>query len=207
VTTEESNFTAIEQSLKKAATALKRAEVPFLLGGSLAAWARGGPQSRKDLDLMVKPEDAERALQVLVEEGMRPERPPEDWLLKAWDDGVLIDLIFYAVGLPIDDAVIERGEEMNVFSIRMRVMSLEDVISSKLLALDEHFLNYESPLRMARSVREQVDWDEVRRRTHKSPYARAFFSLLEELDVLPETSPTEHRARSSIRVVPASGSE
>ena len=47
------------------AAALREAGVPFLLGGSLASWARGGPETRHDLDLMIKPEDAERALEAL----------------------------------------------------------------------------------------------------------------------------------------------
>jgi hypothetical protein len=32
-------------------------------------------------------------------------------------------------------------------------------------------------------VREQIDWDEVRKRTSESPYAKAFFTLVEELGV------------------------
>ena len=41
---------------------------------------RGGPESDHDLDFMLKQEDAERALDVLSREGMRPEKPPEGWL-------------------------------------------------------------------------------------------------------------------------------
>jgi hypothetical protein len=36
-------FEAICESMKKAAGALRDAEIPFLLGGGLAAWSRGGP--------------------------------------------------------------------------------------------------------------------------------------------------------------------
>jgi hypothetical protein len=36
---------------------------------------------------------------------------------------------------------------------------------------------------MARTVREQIDWDEVRERTRESPYAKAFFTLVDELGV------------------------
>jgi len=86
-------FATIEASLKKAVAALREAEVPFLLGGGLAVWARGGPETRHDLDLVVKPEDADRALAVLADAGMRPEKPPEEWLHKAWDGDVLIDVI------------------------------------------------------------------------------------------------------------------
>ena len=56
-----------------AAAALREADVPFLLGGGLAAWARGGPETVHDLDLMVRPEDGERGLKALEEAGFRPE--------------------------------------------------------------------------------------------------------------------------------------
>ena len=36
----------IEATLKRSAAALKEADVPFLLGGSLAFWAHGGPERR-----------------------------------------------------------------------------------------------------------------------------------------------------------------
>jgi hypothetical protein len=193
----------IESSLKKSAAAFRREDVPFLLGGSLACWVRGGPEPFKDLDFMVKPEDAERALQALVDTGMRPEYPPEDWLLKAWDGDLLIDLIFRTIGFPIDDEVMARGSVLNVFSIDMPVMALDDVISTKLLALTEHSLDYEHLLRIARAVREQVNWADVRATCAHSPYARPFFTLLDELGIVRLDSGVESGGRQ-IRVVPAS---
>lgn len=80
--TEECSFARIELALKRSAAALQRASLPFMLGGSLASWARGGPETRHDLDLLVRPGDAEGAVAVLVAEGMRTERIPEDWLSK-----------------------------------------------------------------------------------------------------------------------------
>ena len=177
-------FETLLVTLKKAGAALRDAEIPFLLGGGLACWVRGGPESDHDLDFMLREEDAERALGVLSRLGMRPERPPEGWLYKAWDEDVLVDLIFRPTGFPITDEVIERGEDLEVVSTPMRVMLLEDVFVAKLFALDEHNLDYESLLEMARPVREQVDWDEVRERTADSPYARAFFTLVEGLGVV-----------------------
>jgi hypothetical protein len=32
-------------------------------------------------------------------------------------------------------------------------------------------------------LREQIDWDELRRRTEHSPFAKAFFTLVEELGI------------------------
>jgi predicted nucleotidyltransferase len=206
MTPDDEGFAAIEHALKRSAAALRDAGVPFLLGGSLASWARGGPETRHDLDLMIKPEDSERALQALVDAGMEPEEPPEEWLVKAWDGDVLVDLIFNPKGLPMTDEVIARGEELAVLGMEMRVMALEDVLVTKLMALSEHALRYESLLRIARALREQVEWDAVRDRTASSPFARAFFVLAEGLEIMPSKPPaTPHQPR--VRVVTPQGSE
>jgi hypothetical protein len=183
----------MEASLKKAAAALREAGIPFLLGGSLASWARGGPETTHDLDFMLKPEDAERALEVLCATGMNAERPPEEWLYKVWDGDVLIDLIFGPSGIEMTDDVIERGDVLNVLSMELRVMSLEDVLTTKLEALTEHELDYSSLLRIARALREQIDWQAVRERTEGSPYAKAFFVLVEELEIAPAATASRTR--------------
>jgi predicted nucleotidyltransferase len=197
---EEQSFAAIEEALKKAVAALREADVRFLLAGSLASWARGGPETRHDLDLVVKPEDAKRALDALVGAGMKAEDPPEEWLYKAWDGDVLVDLIHSPQGLEVTDELIERGEELSVLGIAIRVMSLEDVLTTKLLALDEHSLDYSSLLRIVRALREQIDWEALRKRTHGHPYAKAFFTLVEELGIADATGAPPTGAR--VRVVP-----
>jgi hypothetical protein len=183
------DFDVILQTMKKAAGALRDAEVPFALGGGLAVWARGGAKTEHDVDFFVKPADAERAQQALTDAGLRPERPPEGWLLKAWDGHVLVDLIFEPRGGPVDNEWLERAEEMDVYAVTMLVASLDDVLMTKLLALNEQNLDYSSVLEMARAVREQLDWEEIRRRCEGSPYAKAFLVLVEELGVAPATTP------------------
>ena len=72
------------------------------------------------------------------------------------------------------------------------------------MSLNDHYLDYAGVLKLVRAVREQVDWDEVRGRTRSSPYARAFFALLDELDIVTvEAARRRDRAgRPAIRVVP-----
>jgi hypothetical protein len=201
VASQEHSFDDISDTLKKAGAALRNNEIPYLLGGSLAFWAHGGPERRKDLDFMVKPEDAERALEALEAEGMRPEKPPEGWLYKAWDGEVLVDLIFRPKGMEIDDEVIARGEDIEVLAMPIRVMALEDVLCTKLLALHEHYVDYSSLLQMARSLREKVDWADVRARTDRSPFARAFFTMIEGIGIIGEGSPADGGGRTEVRVV------
>src|SRR5215213_11493712 len=140
--TSEDCFEAIEATLKKAVAALQQRRVPFLLGGSLAVWARGGPESCNDLDLMVRREEADAALEALEDAGMRGERPPEGWLFKAWDGDVLVDLIFEPKGLPVEEAF-DRAEPVSVFGLELKSMSLEDVVITKLRALHDHYLDYD----------------------------------------------------------------
>jgi hypothetical protein len=184
-TPEEHPSHTIEASLKRTVSALRECNVPFLLGGSLAAWARGGPQTRHDLDIIVKPEDAEQALEALEHAGMRTERPPEEWLFKAWDDDVLIDVIFEPRGLEVTDELIERGEVLHVLGISIPVMAIDDVMATKLRALDEHGLDYTGLVGIARALREQIDWTALRRRVGGHPYSAAFFTLVEELGIVP----------------------
>jgi hypothetical protein len=178
-------FEELLDAMKKAGGALKRADVPYLLGGGLACWARGGPKTEHDVDFLVRPRDAECAQQTLERVGLRIEVPPEGWLLKAYDGDVLIDLIFDPQGGPIDDETFDRAEELEVHAMRMKVAALEDVLSQKLLALKEQEPDFSSVLELARALREQVHWDDVRERTKESPFAKAYFTLLHELEILP----------------------
>jgi hypothetical protein len=172
-------------ALKKSAAALRDAEVPFALGGGFAAWARGGPEVDHDVDLLVPPGFGERAAGALAGAGLRVEQPPEEWLIKAHDGDATVDLIFEPSGVPVDEALFERADELQVQAMTMPVASLEDVIVSKLMALNEQELHIAAPLEIARSLREQIDWEDVWRRTDGSPFAAAFRTLVEELGIVP----------------------
>jgi hypothetical protein len=115
---------------------------------------------------------------------MRPERPPEEWLLKAHDGDVVVDLIFRPSGGPIDSAFFERADEIEVLGHELLVASIDDVFVSKLLALTEQEPDFQAVLELARALREQIDWDTVRVRTIDSPFARAFFTLAEGLGIV-----------------------
>ena len=78
-------FPELIDTMKRASAAFDEAAVPALIGGGLAAWARGGPPTDHDVDFYLREDDAERALEALVATGMTPATPPEGWLLKAYD--------------------------------------------------------------------------------------------------------------------------
>jgi hypothetical protein len=177
-------LSSVQHTLRVAAATLRDAEIPFALAGSLACWARGGPPTDNDVDLMVLPSEAARALAALEAAGMAGERPPEEWLLKAHRDDVTVDLIFAALGVEVTRAFIDATEELTVLAMRMRVLSVEDVLVSRLLALDAHRLDYTGSLAIARALREQVNWTSLTGRVAQSPFARAFLVLLGDLGIV-----------------------
>ena len=75
--------------LKRVAAALKLADIPFALGGSFAVYAHGGHSSDHDVDFLIKEPDVDRSLEALVAAGFTAERPPEDWLVKVYDENGL----------------------------------------------------------------------------------------------------------------------
>jgi predicted nucleotidyltransferase len=181
----EPSFEELIVAMKAAAGILNEAGIEFVLGGGLSAWARGGPRSEHDVDFLIKPEDAEAALESFEAAGWKTEKPPEGWLYKTWhENGALVDLIFEPSSGPITQEVIDRAHEGEVMALRAKVATLEDVLVSKLLAIKEQELNFSGVLEWTRALREQIDWHEVRERTQDSPFAKAFFVLIEELGIV-----------------------
>jgi hypothetical protein len=174
----------IGETLKRVVAALRSADVEFALAGSVACWARGGPPPCNDLDFAIHEADGDRTLEAFAAAGMRTERPPEGWLVKAFDGEVLVDLIFDFEGIDDVAVLLGRAEQLTVEAVRLPVLALDDVVVSKLCALDEHSLDLAMPLQIARTLREKIDWPEVRRRTAHSPYARGFLSMLEALEII-----------------------
>jgi hypothetical protein len=198
-------FEALVEALKVSVATLRERGIQFMVGGSVAVWARGGPEPHNDLDLMVKPTDADAALAALEEAGLRPEHPPEEWLVKAWHGDVLIDLIFCPAGVELTDEVFARADVISLMAVSTPVMALEDVLVTMLCAVDEHSLDYSRLVLIARTLREQIDFSQLRNRTATHPYAAAFFTLVEALGVAPASPAVASRARSRVRVLPASG--
>ena len=181
----EPTFDELIDAMKAAAGILQQTEVPFILGGGMSAWARGGPKSEHDVDFLLRPDDADRAFAAFESAGWRTERPPEGWLYKTWhENGALVDLIFNPASGPITDEIIDRAPVGEVMALRINVSTLEDVMTAKLLAVTEQDPNFGAALEWARALREQIDWDTVRARTEASPFARAFFTLVEGLGIV-----------------------
>jgi hypothetical protein len=172
-------------TLKRVASALKAADIPFALGGSFAVYAHGGHSSDHDVDFLLREQDKDQALAELAKVGFRTEQPPEDWLVKVYDEDRMVDLIYRPVESPVTDETLRDTEQISVEAIFMPVISASQLMIHKLLSYSQHHCDFATGLPVARSLREQIDWTRVRRETIESPYAEAFLVLLDRLDIVP----------------------
>lgn len=169
--------------LKRVATALKGAEVPFALAGGYAVWARGGQESTHDVDVIVPPDQIPAAWKALLEYGFEAHTFSEDWLVKVIRQDVVVDVIHRLPTGDVDSALLARCDALVVDSVVMPVMQATDIILCRLLALSDHSCDFAPMLAFVRSLREQIDWGFVHRQCKDSPFARAFLGLAVELDI------------------------
>ena len=180
---EEPTAAALREALKRVAVALKEIGRPYALTGGYAAWALGAPENAHDVDFLVHPDDVDAIVERLRERGLEIEHPPEDWLVKIRTDGVVVDLLHRAHGFDVSDGL-ARAEGLSVLSVTMAVLSATDLVTEKLLALDEHYCDLTAVLPTLRALREKVDWDLVAKRCDGAPFAEATLFLLGRLDVI-----------------------
>jgi hypothetical protein len=186
----------LRSALKRSAAALKADGVPFALGGGYALWAHGAPEPVHDVDLVVAEEDVAAAVQSLDAAGFRIERPPEDWLFKAWWDDNLVDVLHKLRGITVEPELVASAEEREVLGVRIPVLPPTPIMVAKLHSLSEHYGDFGAQLPAWRAVREQLDWVEIRSEVVDHPFAEAFLFLLERLEIAP-TSEISAQARTS----------
>ncbi|MFD1658598.1 nucleotidyltransferase family protein [Streptomyces caeni] len=182
---------AILEAAKQVGTLLKRKGHAFALAGSVAVYAHGGSENlQHDVDFCVRPDDVDAVAATLREAGLQVLTPPEDWLLKAKCFGQDVDVIFTLAHRPVTTAMLERAAELPVDSVRMPVLAPTDLMESLLAAFSEHHCDFGAVLPIARSLREKIDWEQVRRATGEAPMPAAFLFLLERLNVIPRRQPS-----------------
>lgn len=182
---------AILDLLVRVSAALKAAGVPFALTGGSAVYALGGVPSEHDVDVVVREQDVDRAVETLVESGMHRVHTPLDWLRKVGDSDRVVDLIFRSVNRPVDDETLAQADPVKVGPIVVPVLPATTVMIDKLLVFGEHFCDFTWALPAARALREQIDWDLVRSEVGHSPFAEAFLLLADRLglSVPPKSGP------------------
>ncbi|MEU6273796.1 nucleotidyltransferase family protein [Streptomyces populi] len=176
---------AILEAAKQVGSLLKRHGHSFALAGSVAVHAHGGStRLQHDADFCVRGEDVESIAATLTEAGLTVVEPPEDWLWKTRCLGQDIDLLFELAHRPVTSDMLERAVELPLDSVHMPVLAPTDLLWSLLASFSEHHCDFGAVLPIARSLREKVDWERIRRDCADAPMPEAFLYLLERLEVI-----------------------
>jgi predicted nucleotidyltransferase len=166
----------VERVVAAAAAALEQAELPYVLIGGVASSIHGRPRATDDIDLLVDPRDADRALAALGAAGFDTEATDPHWIYKATKDGETVDVMFNIKGdVHVDEEMLTRARPTDFAGQEVRVASPEDVIVIKALAHDEpSFRHWHDALAIIAA--QELDWEYLVRRARKG--AHRILSLL-----------------------------
>ena len=129
---------ALTEVLSEAVQALEKQAIDYVLIGGQASALLGRPRCSSDVDILVTPEDASRALEAFASAGFRTERINPHWLFKAFHKEVLIDLLFKTRGeIYLDEEMLRRSTIRRFRGTHVRVVPPEDLIVMKAIVHDE----------------------------------------------------------------------
>lgn len=162
--------------LGEATAALDSAGIPSCVMGGVASASFGRPRWTLDVDLFLRPQDAEQAKLALVQRGFEPRPSAHNWLLKVVKDRVLVDLIFVAKGgIYLDEQMLERAQAVEFKGLKLRMTPPEDLVVMKAIAADQDTPRYwYDALGVVATT--DLDWDYLLRRARSGP--RRVLSLL-----------------------------
>jgi predicted nucleotidyltransferase len=173
------NPEAIERfnrTLFSALDALEEGKIPYALIGGIASSGLGRPRSTEDIDVFVRAEDGDAALEALKAHGFKTEKTDLAWLFKGFKEDILVDVIFKSRGdIYFDKEMDSRTMLIDYHGRHVRMVSPEDLIIIKCAVHDEvgphHWHDALALLSHA-----TLDWDYLLKRARKAP--RRLLSLL-----------------------------
>jgi predicted nucleotidyltransferase len=209
-----------DRVLSATVEALEEAKVKYLFIGGIASGGLGRPRTTHDIDVFVRPEDAETALRSLARRGFKIEKTDPNWLFKGYKENVLVDVIFKSKGeIYLDTEMYQKMTTAEFHGKRLRLVAPEDLVIIKAIAHSEvtpgHWHDALAVLSHA-----TIDWDYLVKRARRAP--RRVLSLLlyaqsvdvhipkqaiDQLytvifgDIAPGAAPVMH-GRTPLRVVP-----
>jgi hypothetical protein len=180
---------------------LREADVRYCLSGSVASWARGGPETGQRRRPDRRPAGHRQGGRRAGGRRHAVRGAAEGWLVKL-SDGDVPDRPHphrHRLRVGRGDPAALRGDARRVARRAGRADGgRPDAEAARVRRALPRL--HRRAARRAR-LREQIDWSLLREKTCHSPYARGFFALLEALDIIPaEATPTPGKG-PSVKVV------
>ncbi|MGK5083952.1 nucleotidyltransferase [Bdellovibrionota bacterium FG-1] len=162
--------------LNEVVSALLGTEVHYVFIGGIASGGLGRPRSTHDIDLFVRPEDAEIVLRALDKHGFLIEKTDPTWLYKAFKEDILVDVIFKSKGeIYLDSEMYGRSISVQYHGLKIRMVAPEDLLIIKVAAHSELCPNHWHDA-IALLSHASLDWNYLIHRAKRAP--RRVLSLL-----------------------------
>jgi hypothetical protein len=145
--------------------ALRKEEIPFMLGGGFAlATLTGRWRDTKDIDFYIHPRDRDRAAKVLTEAGFKDyfETRPYDrkWIYRTTQSGVIVDIIWAMANqrAQVDNLWFKRASTISVRGETLKVLPLEEFMWCKLYIMQRDHCDWMDVLNLLYAVEGRLDW-------------------------------------------------
>lgn len=163
------DLASINRTLFAAIEAIENNNIPYALIGGLAGKELGRPRVTHDIDVFIRPDDAETVLEILERRGFETERRDMHWLYKAWREEVLVDIIFRSSGdIYFDEEVRENVRRIVYNGHHVNTISPEDFIVIKAAAHEEHIPHHWHDA-LAVLTQGNIDWEYLLKRAKHAP--------------------------------------
>ncbi|HWG84401.1 MAG TPA: nucleotidyltransferase family protein [Deinococcales bacterium] len=140
---------------------LRDGGLDFLLGGAYAFAVHAGIERHtKDLDVMVRPQDAERALEIMAGAGYETRIVFPHWLGKAYCGDDFVDVIYSSgngVGT-IDDRWFRHARDAEMWGEPVRLVPPEEMIWHKAFVQERERFDGADINHLLRAQADRIDW-------------------------------------------------
>ncbi len=146
---------------------LRKAGVPFLVGGAYAFERYTGiARHTKDFDIFVRPADSQAVLDTFTAAGYHAELTFPHWLGKAFCGGAFVDVIFGSGnGIAcVDDGWFKHAVDGKVFDIPVRLCPPEEMIWSKAFVQERERYDGADVAHLIRAQGARLDWQRLLQR-------------------------------------------
>jgi len=155
---------AARRRYRRALVTLRRAGLPFLVGGAYAMERYTGiARWTKDLDLFILPRDVPAVLAALASAGFRTELTFPHWLAKAHARRDFIDLIFGSGNgaCEVDEGWMAHGVPGQILGVPVLLCPREETIWSKAFVAERERYDGADIAHLIRACHAELDWDRL----------------------------------------------
>ncbi len=128
----------VSEALKQVTQLLEKENVAYVVFGGIASSALGRPRTTRDIDVLVRPDGAVAALELLARHGYETDRLDDQWIYKASKAGVVVDIIFKTrFGIYLDEEMLKHATTARFNGTSFTCIAAEDLFVAKAIACDE----------------------------------------------------------------------